>query len=94
MPAAAAAAADLLCKESYFSHSILLPLLPLPPPHSGKRFIFEKAAELGVKAIVLDGPDSWAQLLEKEGVIASFCPIDFSDAEHVFDNCLKARWRR
>lgn len=93
MPAAAAAA-DLLCKESYFSHSILLPLLPLPPPHSGKRFIFEKAAELGVKAIVLDGPDSWAQLLEKEGVIASFCPIDFSDAEHVFDNCLKARWRR
>lgn len=58
--------------------------------YSGKRFIFEKAHELGVKAIVLDGPDSWAQLMQREGVIAKFCPIDFSDAEHVFENCRKA----
>lgn len=35
--------------------------------------------------------DSWAQLLQKEGIIAKFCPIDFSDAEHAFDNCLKVR---
>ncbi len=25
--------------------------------YSGKRFIFEKAKELGVKTIILDGPD-------------------------------------
>jgi hypothetical protein len=42
-----------------------------------------------VKAIVLDAGDSWAQLLEGEGVIAKFVPIDFSDAEHVYENCLK-----
>lgn len=57
--------------------------------YSGKRFVFEKAAELGVKAIVLDAADSWAQLMEPEGVISSFVPIDFSDAEHVFDHCLE-----
>jgi carnosine synthase len=44
-----------------------------------------------VKAIVLDGPDSWAQLMQREGTIAKFCPIDFSDAEHVFENCRKVR---
>eukprot|EP00775_Hariotina_reticulata_P008709 gene8709-8890_t len=58
--------------------------------YSGKRFIFEKAHELGVKCVVLDAPDSWAQLMEKEGIISKFMPIDFADAEHVFDNCLKA----
>jgi carnosine synthase len=25
--------------------------------YSGKRFVFEKAKELGVRAIILDGPD-------------------------------------
>jgi carnosine synthase len=42
-----------------------------------------------VKALVLDAPDSWAQLMEREGVISKFIPIDFADAEHAFDNCLK-----
>jgi carnosine synthase len=58
--------------------------------YSGKRFIFEQAAALGVRSVVLDAPDSWVQLLEKEGVIAKFMPIDFSDAEAVFDKCLAA----
>lgn len=51
--------------------------------------MFEKAHELGVKAIVLDAADSWAQLLAAEGIISSFVPIDFSDAENVFENCLE-----
>lgn len=65
---------------------------PAPNPragYSGKRFVFEKANELGVKAVVLDAPDSWAQLMEGEGVISKFVPIDFSDAENVFDHCLE-----
>jgi hypothetical protein len=41
---------------------------------------------------VLDAGDSWAQLLEGEGVIAKFVPIDFSDVEHVYENCLKVSW--
>lgn len=57
--------------------------------YSGKRFVFEKAAELGVKAVVLDAGDSWAQLMEGEGIISKFVPIDFSDAENVFDHCLE-----
>ncbi|KAI8466821.1 MAG: ATP-grasp domain-containing protein [Monoraphidium minutum] len=57
--------------------------------YSGKRFVFEKAAELGVKCIVIDAPDSWAQLMEGEGVISKFVPVDFSDAENVFDHCLE-----
>jgi len=60
-----------------------------PVGYSGKRFIFEKAHELGVKSVVLDAPDSWAQLMEKDGIISKFTPIDFADSEHVFDNCLK-----
>ncbi len=34
--------------------------------------------------------DSWCQLLEKEGIIEKFVPVDFSDAETVFDRCLEA----
>jgi carnosine synthase len=62
---------------------------PFRAGYSGKRFVFEKAAELGVKCVVLDAPDSWAQLMEGEGVISKFVPIDFSDAENVFDHCLE-----
>jgi hypothetical protein len=36
---------------------------------TGKRFIFEKAHQLGIKTIILDAPDSWARLLEKEGKV-------------------------
>ena len=32
--------------------------------------------------------NSWAQLLEAEGVISKFVPIDFSDADTVLDQCL------
>jgi hypothetical protein len=58
--------------------------------YSGKRFVFEKAKSLGVKSIVLDGPDSWCRQLQEEGIIEKYIPIDFSDAETVFDRCLDA----
>lgn len=56
--------------------------------YSGKKFIFEKAKELGVRSIVLDGPDSWAQALVAEGVIEKFVPVDFGDADAVFERAL------
>lgn len=31
--------------------------------YSGKKFIFDKAKELGVRVVVVDGPDSWAKSL-------------------------------
>lgn len=30
--------------------------------YSGKRFIFEKAKELGVRSVIIDGPDSWSKV--------------------------------
>ena len=30
--------------------------------YSGKRFIFEKAKELGVRSVIVDGPDSWSKV--------------------------------
>jgi biotin carboxylase len=56
--------------------------------YSGKRFIFERAKELGVRSIVIDGPESWSITMEHEGVIERFIPLDMSDVETVFDRCL------
>lgn len=58
--------------------------------YSGKRFIFEKAKELGVRSVIIDGPDSWCQTLQDEKLIEKFVGIDFSDADSVFDKCLVA----
>ena len=49
-----------------------------------------QAKELGVRSLILDGPDSWCQTLEKDGVIEKFIPLDFSDAESVFQRALDA----
>ena len=58
--------------------------------YSGKRFIFEKAKELGVRSVIIDGPDSWSRMMQDEGVIEKFIGLDMSDAETVFDRCLEA----
>lgn len=55
-----------------------------------RRFIYEKAHELGVRSIILDGPDSWAQSLQEDGKIEKFVPVDFADAESAFDRCVAA----
>lgn len=58
--------------------------------YSGKRFIFERAKELGVRTVVIDGPDSWSKEMVAEGVIERFVGLDMSDVETVFDRCLEA----
>jgi len=55
----------------------------------GKRFILERAAELGIKSVVLDHPDSWSQELVEQGVIAKFLPVDMTKtSQQVFDQAL------
>jgi carnosine synthase len=55
----------------------------------GKRFILERAAELGIKSVVLDQPDSWSKELVAEGVIAKFLPVDMSQSsDEVFKQSL------
>lgn len=58
--------------------------------YSGKRFIFERSAELGVRTVIVDGPDSWSKELVDEGIAERFVAVDFSDAETVFERMLVA----
>lgn len=44
--------------------------------YPGKRFVFERAFNLGIKTVVIEHPDSWARTLLDEGLIAKFIPID------------------
>lgn len=48
--------------------------------YAGKRFIYERAAELGVKSVILDHPDSWSKGLVDEGLVAKFLPVDMSQS--------------
>jgi biotin carboxylase len=58
--------------------------------YQGKRFIFERAAEMGVKSVIVDHPDSWSKGLVDEGIIAKFCPVDMSQSsEDVFNAVVK-----
>ena len=43
-----------------------------------------------MRAIILDGPDSWSQTLVTEGIVDKFIGIDFAEAESVFDRCCAA----
>ena len=56
-----------------------------------KQFIYRKAAKMGVKAVIIDTPDSWAKSLVEEQVIAKFIPVDMGmDDESVFNCALAA----
>ena len=57
--------------------------------YSGKRFVFERAKELGVRTVVIDGPDSWSKQMVDEGVIERYVGLDMTDADTVFERCLK-----
>jgi len=58
--------------------------------YPGKRFIFERAAQLGVKSVIIDHPDSWSRGLVDEGVIAKFLPVDMSQSsQDVFDQSVE-----
>jgi len=57
--------------------------------YPGKRFIFERAAELGIKSVIIDHPDSWSRGLVEEGIIAKFLPVDMSkSSEEVYAQAL------
>eukprot|EP00928_Gymnodinium_smaydae_P011752 TRINITY_DN14306_c1_g1_i2.p1 TRINITY_DN14306_c1_g1~~TRINITY_DN14306_c1_g1_i2.p1 ORF type:complete len:608 (+),score=93.10 TRINITY_DN14306_c1_g1_i2:64-1887(+) len=46
--------------------------------YPGKRFVFERAAELGIKSVIIDHPDSWSRGLVEAGLVAKFMPVDMS----------------
>lgn len=58
--------------------------------YAGKRFVFERAAQLGVRSVVIEHPDSWAKGMVKEGLISKFLPVDMSQsADQVLQQSLE-----
>jgi len=51
--------------------------------YEGKRFVYERAKELGVRLVIIESPHSWSRQLLDEGVIESFVPVDMSLASEV-----------
>lgn len=43
---------------------------------AGKRFVLDRAHELGVSVVVLDGPGSWTSALVAEGVVSELLEVD------------------
>lgn len=57
--------------------------------YPGKRHIFEHAAKLGIKSVIVDHPQSWSRELLAEGIIAKYIPLDVSaPGEEVFESAL------
>lgn len=58
--------------------------------YPGKRFVFERAFELGIKSVVIEHPDSWAKGLVEEGIIAKFIPVNMGQSsEEIFEQSLE-----
>jgi len=57
--------------------------------YSGKRFIFERAKELGVRSVVVDGADSWSRALADDGIVERFIACDMSDVEAMLPSILE-----
>lgn len=59
--------------------------------YEGKRFIYEKAYELGIRIVLIDSPTSWCQTLVEEKKAVKFIPVDMSQASsEVVKSCLTA----
>jgi hypothetical protein len=58
--------------------------------YSGKKFIFERCKQLGIRSVVIDGPDSWSKSMAEDGIIEHFIAIDFSDTDTLFRRVLDA----
>ncbi|KAF4650617.1 Carnosine synthase 1 [Perkinsus chesapeaki] len=50
--------------------------------YRSKRFVYERAAQLGVNVVVVDEPDSWVQELVHEGVVQRYIPLDINQHDH------------
>jgi carnosine synthase len=73
--------AQMLRRKLAYGSTVVLISAGMPE----KRFIYDRAAEMGIKSVVLDHHDSWAKSLVQDGVIAKFLPVDMSQpSEQIF----------
>jgi biotin carboxylase len=58
--------------------------------YEGKRFVYEKAHELGVRTVLIDSPTSWSAKLVEEGIVKKFIPVDMSQSsEDVYHQAME-----
>ena len=48
--------------------------------YEGKRFIYEKAYELGIEITLVDSADSWSRQLVSEGIVSNYIAVDFGQS--------------
>jgi len=57
---------------------------------AGKRFAFQRAAELGIKCVIIEHPDSWSANLVVDGTVAKFIPVDMTQSsDAIFQQALQ-----
>ena len=57
--------------------------------YPGKRFMYERARELGARLVVLDGPGHWTQA-EAGGLFEAFIEVDLQPPDTLADRALRA----
>lgn len=57
--------------------------------YEGKRFIYERMRELGIRIVILDTKDSWAAALVKDGIVDRFVDADLSHPDRVWNLCVE-----
>ncbi len=58
--------------------------------YPGKRPMYERARQLGVKLVVLDGPGHWTQSAVQEGLFEQFIEVDLQPANTLADRAYQA----
>jgi len=76
-------------RDQYLSSLAGKNIVFVSPGYEGKRFIFEKAALLGVNSIVIDSYASWTNSLLRDGIIKSLVEVDMARSDdEIFDACV------
>ena len=76
-------------RDEYISSLAGKNMVFISPGYQGKRFILEKAHELGVNSIVVDSYGSWTNSLLQGGTIKHLVEVDMSAPEdEVFESCV------
>jgi len=58
--------------------------------YPGKRPMYERARELGIKLVVLDGPGHWTQAAVQEGLFETFIEVDLQPQTTLAERALQA----
>ena len=76
-------------RQEYLSSLSGKNIVFVSPGYEGKRFVLEKAHELGINSIVIDSYGSWTSSLLRDGVIKQLVEVDMSASDDdIFKSCV------